>query len=119
MKKSVVACALLTSVKNDIVDRLLEYHSSWYKLKKAVAWIIVVKTKLIWKAKKLSLRDFKLGLTVEELQVAEVAVMKYVQQHTFPEEISAMKANRAVKKSSKIYHLSPSLTADGLLRVEG
>lgn len=119
LKKSVVVCVTQSSVDSDIVDRLFKYHSSWYKLKKAVAWIMVVKTQLAQKAKKLPLRDMKLCLTVEELRDAEVVILKYVQQQTFSEEISATKANQAVKKSSTIYRLSPSWSSNNLLCVQG
>ena len=74
-------------------------------------------------------------IMVEELEKAEVTILKIVQAESFPDEISALKRvedsskvnNRSLtkqkttklRKSSSLYRLDPFLGSDGLLRVGG
>ena len=58
-------------------------------------------------------------LSVENLARAEKALLACVQQHHFPEELSALeKGKTSVKKGSRLYKLDPILD-DGVLRVGG
>jgi len=50
---------------------LLNHYSSWYKLKKSVAWILVTIKQLHHRVKGMQLRDMTQKLTVDELQNAE------------------------------------------------
>lgn len=61
--------------------------------------------------KGMHLRDITEKLTVDELQSAEVATLKYVQRQAFSEEIVALRIEHTVSKSSSIYRLSPMLIA--------
>jgi len=103
VKKHVTVCATLTAVISiDIIDRLLSYHSSWYKLKKSMAWILILIKQLYHKVKGMQLRDMTERLTVDELQSAEMAILKYVQKQTFSEEIAAQES-RSVSESRVIF----------------
>ena len=118
----------------DSVDKLLNYFSSWHDLKKAVGWILRVRENLHQKAstKKQDKVDgtktegkITNHLSVEELQEAEKAIIKYVQQKAFPEEVKLLsnvpkeeRSDHHVKRSSPIYRLDPRMT-DGVLRVGG
>ena len=103
---------------SETVDKLLSHYSSWYKLKRNVAWILVVIKQLCQIVKGLQLRDMNEKLTVDELLAAEVAILRYIQRHEFRDELVALRAQRNVSKSSSIYRLSPALT-DELLCIEG
>jgi len=75
IKKHATVCATREVVSNsEIIDRLLNYHSSWYELKKSAAWILVLIKQLYNKVKGIQLRGMTEKLTVDELQSAEVAI---------------------------------------------
>ena len=74
-------------------------------------------------------------LTVENLRLAEVEIIRSVQQECFKEEICILKSyglrmsapdrndvrrrNRAIRESSCLYRLDPYLDGDGIVRVGG
>ena len=78
---------------------------------KSVVWILVLIKQLYNNVKGMHLRDITEKLTVDELQSAEVATLKYVQRQAFSEEIVALRIEHTVSKSSSIYRLSPMLIA--------
>ncbi|XP_067655916.1 uncharacterized protein [Haliotis asinina] len=102
--------------------------SSWTKLKRIVAWILLAKEILLKKVQ----RKFKLeskteseesdapaSLTVEMLQNAENAVIGYIQRAHYSTELDMFRTGtQPVKKSSPLYRLDPIL-AKGLIRVAG
>lgn len=57
-------------------------------------------------------------VSVDNLLLAENAILKQAQRESFPVEISELSAGRAVPKNSRILILTPKLV-DGLLRVQG
>ena len=119
VKKRVTVCVIHTVASvSKTVDKLLSYRSSWYKLKRNVAWILVVIKQLYQIVKRLQLGDMNEKLTVDELLAAEVAILRYIQRHEFRDELVALRAQRNVSKSSSIYRLSPVLI-DELLCIEG
>ena len=71
------------------VDELLKHYSSWYKLKKVVAWILRVK-KYLRNKDQYVLTDLKKSLTVDELVMAERAIIRYVQRQAYPDEYQAL-----------------------------
>lgn len=94
--------------------KLLQYYSSWHKLKKAVAWLLRVKTALMKKGDV----TFSKFLTVKELNEAEKAVLEVVQKESFSDEVIALSKGERIKKSSPLCKLHPVLH-EGLLRVGG
>ncbi len=120
-----VVCASKTSQQITIIDRLLERHSTWYELKRSVAWILICIKKLYDKVKGIPTRNMSDGLTVCELQQAEIQLLKYIQQQKFAEEIAALQLRSdtsrksSIKKSSKVYRLDPLMSDVGLLCVGG
>ena len=120
VKRQVTACATQSVISSDeVITRLLNYHSSWYKLKRSIAWILVTITQLYFRIKGMKLRDMSKELTVDELQNAEVSILKCVQREAYHEEISAVRMQQGVKRFSSIFRLSPIMTDDGLLAIEG
>lgn len=106
-----------TNVTTDsTVDDLLSKYSSWYKLKKAVAWILRAKAILMRKAKlkkdivcDKSIQTIE-PLTLCELQKAEEAVILYVQRKVF---------TAAYLQDKSISKLSPVKQGNGILCVGG
>ena len=88
-----------TIVKEDTIDHLINRFSSWYKLKRAMAWI-------------LRFKDYLRGrppsgpLTSDELQRAEHALIIFVQKSVF-------------RNDSNLKKLTPLYSPDGILSVGG
>ena len=125
-------------------DHLLNYFSSWMKLKRSVAWFLVLKRHLLLlsqKRKELKatesdldagvrstveqkLKSFKatLGgknLTPEDYDKAEKAIICFAQKQKFKSEIASLKhGSNTVSKDSPLYKLDPILEED-ILRVGG
>ncbi|KAL7831201.1 hypothetical protein SRHO_G00307040 [Serrasalmus rhombeus] len=129
------------------MGKLINHYSSWYKLKRAVAWFLRLKDMLMDLNKKqqkllftesdshmnctsldmtanLQQSDDKPTLnrntlTLEDLTRAEMEIIKYSQGQSFQDEISTLtKGNKHVKRSSHLSKLDPVLQ-DGVLRVGG
>lgn len=112
----------------DKIHKLINHYSSWNKLKRAVAWLLKFKRWLMSKDKSSETRE----LEVEDFQVAEMLIIKYVQKKYFPEVINCLKdakledtsrSARAkvkyLKASTSLRKLNPVLDDDGVLRVGG
>ncbi|XP_033098562.1 uncharacterized protein LOC117102417 [Anneissia japonica] len=85
------------------LNRLLRHYSDWTKLKRAVAYYIILKD-LLRKVKESHL------LTARNLEEVEIAISKYVQTTNFPQ--------RELGKGSNLTKLNPKLN-EGILRVGG
>ena len=120
----------VTSVTQSLCP-LIEYFrrtSSWYRLKKSIAWILRYRENLLTASQdkkpiKSILTAPKPPITVEKMKAAELEILKSVQKHHFHEEFysltkSASKGVPHVGKSSCLRRLDPVLI-DGLLRVDG
>ena len=112
------------------IDKLFQHYSSWYKLKRAVAWILRVKKGLhsrVTQRQTSSViqppRKDQSCLTTDDIRDAERAIVRYVQQTVFPEEIAMLKGTPSekqhLKRSSPTHRLDPKLDGDGILRVGG
>lgn len=125
-------------------DRLINYFSSWRKLKISVAWFLELKRVLLLLSQKRrefeemerdkdpgamisiqqKLKRFKATfggtvLTPENYDEAEKAIIHFVQSHKFKSEIASLKnGSENVSKDSALYRLGPILE-DGILRVGG
>ena len=79
------------SNSDDIVDKLMSHFSSWYKLKRAVAWILKVRNKLLNKVKarqsNSEMSNSNETLTVNDLLNAETAILKYTQKIYYSDEM--------------------------------
>ncbi|KAL0178992.1 hypothetical protein M9458_024434, partial [Cirrhinus mrigala] len=58
------------------------------------------------------------SLTKEDVDRAELAIIKFCQRQRFPEELDSLEKEQHVKKSSHLYKLCPQLQ-DGIMRVGG
>ncbi|KAJ8031990.1 hypothetical protein HOLleu_25384 [Holothuria leucospilota] len=116
---------LTTEGSVDVVDRLIERYSSWYKLKRSVAYLLRLKGYLISKVKDKEVENMNAALSVEELKKAEMAIFQYVQGKAFRDEICALKRGnesrkgKLLKKTSVLRKLDPMFSDDGILRIRG
>ena len=58
-------------------------------------------------------------INMELLEKAQKMIFKMLQQHSFSHEISSMKSNTKIHRSSSLFKLDPFLDTDGILRVGG
>ena len=101
----------VASTSRDVMEELMMYYSSWWKLKVAVSWILRYKRYL--KNKILQRRESSLTkqefeersshLTLDELREAEHEIFRYVQAREFPEVIALQSEadQRLVKRLMK------------------
>ena len=75
-------CVTQTSIaENNSTDSLLSYYSVWNKLLRAVAW---VRKFIEWlRTRMTTSQQLKKGLTPQDMDEAETAVVKYIQKKTF------------------------------------
>ena len=137
---------VITKDTEDHTNYLINYFSTWMKLKTTVAWFLRLKQllkQLTQKRKevytaisktendsekqrtalKKTMQDFKTtisrtGLCPEDYAKAEQAIIHFVQGQRFRDEIVSLKASSNVKKDSQLYKLDP-VWEDGVLRVGG
>ena len=108
---------------------MIQCYSSWYKLKRAAAWLLCFRECI---QRKLYPRQEALPqgeLLLEELQSAELHIIRYVQRLSFPEifdafQVSSSKSHekRALKSSGlsgSMHKLGPMLDKEGALRIGG
>jgi hypothetical protein len=89
-----------TTVRCNVLEMLISHHSSWWKLKCSVAWLLRCKECLgaKMKLKKSSVvvdteveTTANVGrLTIEELKAAQDEILRHVQLTAFPEELKIL-----------------------------
>ena len=127
------------------LDKLIDYYSDWHKLRKAVAWIMIVmiaikaavenkksedrkedseekNTKsLLQEREGKAFTDHPTNLSVEDVNNAEMMLIKHVQRKYFAHEIQILKGHASkskLKRTSKLFKLDPILQ-DDVIRVGG
>ena len=88
------------------VDALLNHFSSFYRAKKALCWLRRVLTFLARK------RAISEHVTVDEMNQAEIVIVKHVQRTNFAKEIHDIQRSGHVAKSSSLSKLCPKLDND-------
>lgn len=96
------------------VRRLFSWYSDWYCLKRAVAWILQIKTALrVASSRRQNLLGHKQSekakqpLHLQDLQDAEDAIFRFCQETSFADEMCSLKRGEAVKTNSHLVKLSP------------
>ena len=75
--------------------------STWYELRRRVAWLLRVKDKL-------SRREItSQTISVDELDRAENEIIKCVQKEAFSEEISQLRSGKQRKQNNCLLKLNP------------
>nr|XP_027208301.1 uncharacterized protein LOC113802027 [Penaeus vannamei] len=102
--KNYVGVSKCSSEKSP-TQRLLQYYSCWHKLKKAVAWLLRIKNVIRKSNDSVKYRAF---LSVHELEDAENAAIRLVQQELFHEEISGRLTKSPSRHDKKHPFILPS-----------
>ncbi|KAK3700060.1 hypothetical protein QZH41_004360 [Actinostola sp. cb2023] len=129
-----------STVQTSVLTDLILYYSSWWRLKKAVAWLLRCKEHLRVKVQLKGKGDVvdnasvivrtSRDLTVEELRNAERLILAHVQLVSFPEVVEALSTKKSSDERStkrtlqrvgaSIYQLNPTWDSkERLLRVGG
>ena len=140
IKKERKSFAAASNVGSDLLDQMVQSCSSWYRLKKMMAWILRYRSNLLRVSRRRKEDEAKVlisekpsPISVDEIRSAEIEILKYVQKQSFGEELSCLQnkesdampkksvrkcSTSSVKKSSSIFKLDPELR-DGVLCVGG
>ena len=122
----------------DVLSSLIERHSSWERLKRAVAWLHRFRTWFIERysrspiSSKVKNSANRRILSVDEMKEAEREIIKHTQRISFPEVIQALQRIgslqhsrqatselKNLKMAGHIRKLHPLLDEMGILRVGG
>ena len=87
-----------------------ERFSDWFKYLRVLAQVI----RFIQNCSKMA--KVRGPLTVEEINDAEIMVLRQAQQESYSDELSRVQKGEALSTSSKISPISPRFGSDGLLR---
>eukprot|EP00105_Crassostrea_gigas_P034805 XP_019918953.1 PREDICTED: uncharacterized protein LOC105318561 [Crassostrea gigas] len=125
--RAVIAEQQNSDNSTECVNKLMQHYSSWYLLKRTVAWILKVWKELLRRVNMKRLNSSpilqescdKSVLSHQDLKEAEKSILKFIQQQEFDTEINALASgNSHVNRRSRIRNLDPFLD-DGILRVGG
>jgi len=111
LKKS---CNAVSKMSPDLsMEVKFSRFSTWYELKRSVAWILRVRDKLLRKDLTLT------PISVDELERAERAILECVQRESFAKEITRLRAGKTLcKQHNRLLKLRPYI-CDAILRVGG
>ncbi|KAL0803354.1 hypothetical protein ABMA28_017417 [Loxostege sticticalis] len=111
-EKKVSQCNSLQVNEENIIDNLLQKHSSFAKVQRIVTWIL----------RALTPQRSKLPttyLTLQELQKAKLIIIKHVQMNELGAEIKHLRQHERVESKSKLLDLKPFIDNENVLRVGG
>ena len=106
----------------DVLSSLIERHSSWERLKRAVAWLHRFRT---WFIERYSRRPIsskvkssvnRRVLSVDEMKEAEKEIIKHTQRISFPEVIQALQRIGSSQHSRQATSELKNLKMTGLIR---
>ena len=101
------------------LQKLWDRCSSWYQLRKNVAWLMRFIKWIKWRYTTTTDDDIPIGgLRVSELDEAKLNIIRLVQEVSFRHEINALRQGDSLHGSS-LSRLEPFIGTDGLLRVGG
>ena len=111
--------------KQDILSILESRVSSWVKMKRVLALVMLFKSKLLSKISegKTCLNSESSGLIdVQMLEEAKKLIIRMVHRRSFRTEIETIRSNgknQYIKRESPLYRLDPFIAEDGIGRVGG
>ena len=99
------------------IEAMIEYYSSWYRLKRAVAWLLKFREMLKRKANNETIKATR--LSVDVVKLAEVTIIKHVQMSSYANELESLRSGKSIQKTSSVISLMPVMNEDGLMSVGG
>ena len=109
--KPAICCLNSKSVFVHPLDALIEHYSDYYRLKKALAWLLCIKRRLLHPGTSVQLK-------ASHMKEAEEMLVKHVQKSSYAQELEDLQQGRPVPRSSPILRLNPKIS-NGLLIVSG
>ena len=106
-------CLVLVTDCCDPINRLFGHYSSWFRLKRAVGWL------LRFKAFMRGIKVRRGGLSNEEVKRAESEILKVAQRQSYKGEIDSLAKGQEIPKGSRVRSLDPFVDGKGILRVGG
>lgn len=91
--------------------KLMKHCSSFYRLQKAVAWLLRLRSYIYLKRQ----GHMEGPISVPEMTYAETVIVRFVQGQTYPQEVRLLRQGNQIPKSSPIYKLNPVLDNDLLV----
>eukprot|EP00918_Siedleckia_nematoides_P088944 GHVU01195557.1.p1 GENE.GHVU01195557.1~~GHVU01195557.1.p1 ORF type:complete len:180 (-),score=11.35 GHVU01195557.1:119-658(-) len=79
------------TAKQHPIDKLVDYYSSWYKMKRALCWL-----RRFMEILKGNRQNVGKLLTVDELRSAEISIVKHAQSQTYENEIKRLSKGEQV-----------------------
>lgn len=107
-----VAVCVETDASAHPLELLSQHYSSYYRLRKAVSWLLRVKRYLQHSTKVSG------PVTVPELREADKVLIRYVQAEAYHKEVASLSQTNQVSRSSRLCKLMPALQ-DGIIVVGG
>ena len=107
-----------TGLEMSALESMFARFSDWYKLSRAVAWLLRFKTYCVHKFLHRNDSVNTDRLSTLEIDKAKTATISYVQHRTFDNEVKGLRKGCNVSKSSKLFKLNPVFDGQ-LLRVGG
>ena len=112
VKRSIKVHAVCAKERS-VLEILEERISSWNKMKRVIAWIYRF-VSIEWR------RNKKEEMSVQEIQEAEIRIIKLMQQRAYKNEIVRLQKGETAKKGmERLYKLNPFIDKKGVLRVGG
>ena len=105
----------LTTVESSAFPVEPKRYSSWYKLKRVLAWI----NRFIQNSQRSKIERTFGELLADELKTAEIQLVRHAQLTEFRDEWASLSRGRTLPANSKLLGLQPRLDDDGLLRSDG
>ncbi len=110
-KKSVLVAVALVETEGINLSRI----SSWIRLQRVVGWAL----RFMTNCRSEEAERSKVALTVDELQLAQEAVIRDMQKSSFDGEIHTLKCGKTLNSSHPLSKLCPQVDSVGILRVGG
>ena len=92
-----------------------EHHSDWQWLVRTRAWV----SRFVHNCRATADHKLEGELSCEELEDAELAILRATQNQAFPEELRSLRAKKPISSTSKLAAMNPFLDDDGILRSQG
>lgn len=105
----------LTTVESSSFPVEPKRYSSWYKLKRVLAWI----NRFIQNSQRSKIERTFGELMADELKTAEIQLVRHAQLTECRDEWTSLSRGRTLPANSKLLGLQPRLDDDGLLRSDG
>ena len=93
-------------------EKLINHYSSWYRLKRAIAWLL--KFQELLKNMDDYNRD-KANISIQDIKKAEKIVIKYAQKKHYGKELKKLSQGDPVNRSSNLVSLNPVMDNEGII----